>query len=117
MSFEYPNKEEYDKFEEDEKVEINEKLLDYLDDNFNDQKKILEEIEPSLKDFNWRDDLADAILLIMDVTGKEVDTAAEHDVIYFGNDDTSIDNIDRLLFLKLLYMKFMYDEDSWEMFT
>jgi len=117
MDFEYPNEEEYNKLLEDEKAEINEKLIAYLNDNFNDQKKILEKIEPSLKDFIWRDDLADAILLIMDVTGKKVFTAGEHDVIYFGNDNTSIDNIDRLLFLKLLYMEFMYDEDSWQMFT
>jgi hypothetical protein len=116
MGFEYPN-EEYNKLEEDEKAEINEKLIDHLDDNFNDQEKILEEIEPSLKDFTWIDDLANAILLITDVTGKAVDTAAEHDVIYFGNDNTCIDNIDRMLFLKLLYMGFMYDEDSWKMFT
>jgi hypothetical protein len=117
MGYDYICEEYYNNLEGDEKAEINEKLIDHLNDNFNDQKKILEEIEPSLKDFNWIDDLANAILLIIEVTGKGASTAAEHDVIYFGNDDTSIDNINRLLFLKLLYMGFMYDEDSWKMFT
>jgi len=117
MGYDYLSEKYYNKLEEDEKAEINEKLITYLDDNFDDREKILIEIEPSLKDFTWIDDLANAILLIMDVTGKSVDTAAEHDVIYFGNDNTCIDNIDRMLFLKLLYMGFMYSEDSWQMFT
>jgi hypothetical protein len=114
----YPPQDQYDLLSEDEKYHANIKLLELLEHDYNGKQEILRKIEPKLVDFKWKHDLADAILLIMDVTKEKVWLSAEHDTIWFGS-ESSIDlgKIDRLLFLKLLFMDHLYDGEAWETFV
>ena len=118
LLFHYPTEEEYILLTEDEKEEINEKLHEFIHNLYysDSRSTILEKLEPKLKKFKPKNDLAVAILLIIKYTQAPIYTSAEHDTIYFGNDYTELCNISRGLFLRLLYMNMSYAEGGWQTF-